>query len=114
MNSTLQCLSQTKELTNYFLNEKNQKTIINNNIALKNKNDLQLSPVYLELIQKLWDKNGSNSFSPNKFINNIEKMNPLFKTGQAGDAKDFIILFLFNNFQLLIFLNCSLFKKLGN
>ena len=94
MNSTLQCLSQTKELTNYFLNEKNQKRIINNNIALKNKNDLQLSPVYLELIQKLWDKNGPNSFSPNTFMNNIEKMNPLFKKGQAGDAKDFIIFVL--------------------
>ena len=78
MNSTLQCLSQTKELTNYFLNEKNKDRIINNNIALKNKNDLQLSPVYLELIQKLWDKNGPKSFSPNIFMSTINNMNPLF------------------------------------
>ena len=28
MNSTLQCLSQTKALTNYFLKEKNKKIII--------------------------------------------------------------------------------------
>ena len=91
MNSTLQCLSQTKELTNYFLNEKNKENIINNNISLKNKNDLQLSPFYLELIKKLWNKNESKSFSPKSFMNNIEKMNPLFKAGQAGDAKDFII-----------------------
>ena len=94
MNSTLQCLSQTKSLTNYFLNKDNKDRIINNNIALKNKDGLQLSPVYLELIQKLWDENGPKSFSPNKFMNNIEKMNPLFKTGQAGDAKDFIIFIL--------------------
>ena len=94
MNSTLQCLSQTKDLTNYFLNKDNKDRIINNNIALKNKDDLQLSPVYLELIQKLWDENGPKSFSPNKFMNTIEKMNPLFKTGQAGDAKDFIIFIL--------------------
>ena len=94
MNSTLQCLSQTINLTKYFLNKNNQDRIINNNIALKNKNDLQLSPVYLELIQKLWDENGPKSFSPNKFMNTIEKMNSLFKTGQAGDAKDFIIFIL--------------------
>ena len=62
MNSTLQCLSQTKELTKYFLNKNNKNRIINNNIALKNKDALQLSPVYLELIQKLWDENGPKSF----------------------------------------------------
>jgi len=94
MNSTLQCLSQTKELTNYFINKKNKEKIINNNIALSSKNDFQLSPVYLELIQKLWDKNGPKSFSPNAFMNTVNNMNPLFKTGQAGDAKDFIIFIL--------------------
>ena len=93
MNSTLQCLSQTKKLTYYFLNEKNKEKIIKNNIA-NNNNDLQLSPVYLELIQKLWDGNEPKSFSPTKFMNIIEKMNPLFKTGQAGDSKDFIIFIL--------------------
>ena len=94
MNSTLQCLSQTKALTNFFLDSKNKKRIINNNIALKNKNALQLSPVYLELINKLWEDNGNKSFSPTKFMNLINNMNPLFKTGQAGDAKDFIIFIL--------------------
>jgi len=94
MNSTLQCLSQTKELTNYFINEKNKEKIINNNIASNNKNALQLSPVFADLIQKLWDKNGPKSFSPNAFMNTVNDMNPLFKTGQAGDAKDFIIFIL--------------------
>ena len=94
MNSTLQCLSQTFELTKYFLNTKNKKKIINNNIALTNKKSLQLSPIYLELIKKLWDENGEKSFSPYNFMNIIEKMNPLFKQGQAGDSKDFIIFIL--------------------
>ena len=94
MNATLQCLSQTKSLTNYFLNEKNRDRIMNNNINIKNKNEPQLSPIYLELIQKLWDKNGNKSFSPNNFMNVIEIMNPLFKKGQAGDSKDFIIFIL--------------------
>ena len=94
MNATLQCLSQTKDLTNYFLKEKNRQTIFNNNIASRNPNDLQLCPVYYELIHKLWDKNGPKSFSPYNFMNTIEKMNPLFKQGQAGDSKDFIIYIL--------------------
>ena len=95
LNSTLQCLSQTISLTKYFLNKKNRDKIINNNIAKKNKKALQLCPVYLELIENLWDKNSSNkSFSPNNFMNTIEAMNPLFKKGQAGDSKDFIIFIL--------------------
>ena len=93
MNATLQCLSQTKTLTNYFLKESNKDNIINNNFV-KNKKSPQLCPVYLELIQKLWDKNGNRSFSPNNFMNTIEEMNPLFKQGQAGDSKDFIIFIL--------------------
>ena len=91
MNSVLQCLSQTKPLTDYFLNDKNLDKIFNNNIKIKNKNELQLSPVYYELIKQLWDKKGAKSFSPNNFMNQVEKMNPLFKKGQAGDSKDFII-----------------------
>ena len=94
MNSTLQCLSQTESLTNYFLKEKNTNKIFNNNIAKLNSNELQLSPVYYELIQNLWDKNKTTSFSPNNFMNTIEKMNSLFKLGQAGDSKDFIIFIL--------------------
>ena len=94
MNSTLQCLSQTKELTKYFLNEKNSDRIINNNLALKNRNSLQLCPVYLDLIHELWSKTSKKPFSPNEFMETIEKMNPLFKLGQAGDSKDFIIFIL--------------------
>ena len=68
--------------------------IIDNNIANNNKNDYQLSPVYFELLEKLWEINGEKSFSPNTFMNTLNNMNPLFKKGQAGDAKDFIIFIL--------------------
>ena len=76
------------------MDKKQINRIINNNIAMKNKNSLQLSPVFLELINKLWENNGNKSFSPTKLMNIIYNMNPLFKTGQAGDAKDFIIFIL--------------------
>ena len=92
MNSTLQCLSQTKALTNYFLNEKNKEKILN--ISIKNNKEKQLSPFYLELIQKLWDKNNSTAYSPYNLMKIINDLNPLFKTGEAGDSKDFIIFIL--------------------
>ena len=90
MNSTLQCLSQTKQLTDFFLNENNHNELS----LLENKNVVQLFPVYMELIQKLWEKGDSKSYSPYNFMNVVEKMNPLFKKGQAGDSKDFIIFIL--------------------
>ena len=98
MNSTLECLSQTKDLTNYFLNKNNFNKIIKNNIALQNKNEIQLSPLYLELIQNLWSMDNIKSFSPTKFINKINEMNPLFNRGEPGDSKDFII-FLLDQFH---------------
>ena len=94
MNSTLQCLSQTTDLTNYFLKDSKKGRIINNNLAKENKNSLQLSPIYLKLIQKLWNKKGAKPFSPNEFMNTIENMNPIFKKDKAGDSKDFIIYIL--------------------
>ena len=94
MNSTLQCLSHTKKLTNYFLNPLNKERILKNNTAIKNPDALQLTPLYLELISKLWAKDDSKTYSPYNFMNGIQSMNPLFQRGQAGDAKDFIIFIL--------------------
>ena len=96
MNATLQCLSQTEDLTNYFLDEeRSSDKIKNNNVALKNRNSLQLTPVYLELVKQLWDKyNVRKYIEPKRFMKTVEEMNPLFKLGQAGDSKDFIIFLL--------------------
>ena len=96
MNATLQCLSQTVDLTNYFLDEQlSLNKIINNNIAMKKNNELQLSPIYLKLVKNLWDKNNEGKYyNPKKFMETIEAMNPIFKLGQAGDSKDFIIYLL--------------------
>ena len=94
MNSTLQCLSQTKGLTNYFLKDSNIARIINNNIALFNPREYQLAPVYHELIQNLWRLDGQKYYAPYNFMKRVNDMNPLFKKGEAGDAKDFIIFVL--------------------
>ena len=99
MNATLQCLSQTYKLSNFFLQEKNRDRIINNNIAKENKGELQLSPSYLELIQHLWNKDEpKGEYSPNKIRFMIEQLNSLFKPNTPGDSKDFII-FIFTQLQ---------------
>ena len=92
MNAALQCFSQIEELTNYFLDENiSGDKIRNNNIAKKNKNLPQLSPVYFELLKKLWDKNNiKGTYSPYKFKEILETMSPLFKFDQPRDSKDFI------------------------
>ena len=92
INPVLQCFSQTKFLTNYFLRKsfKDKK----NNIEIKNDNSVQLYQLYIELIEKLWNINGLKSFSPENFKNNIEKMNPIFRNNQNVSSKDFIIFFL--------------------
>jgi len=96
INAILQCLSQTTDLTNYFLDEDlSLNRIINNNIAIKNKKELQLSPIYLELVKNLWNKNKIRSYyNPIKFIKVIEQMNPIFKKDSFFDLRDFIIFIL--------------------
>ena len=98
-NSVLQCLSQTKDLTNYFLKENNKEKIMNNNYSTKFPRDLQLCPMFYDLIQKLWEKGKyRKSFSPNEFMDSIAKMTKndqvQFSLNEAGDAKDFIIYLL--------------------
>ena len=72
INAVLQCLSQTEDLTNYFLDKKSLKQILNNNIAINNRDELQLSPVYFQLLDKLWDSNNFKGyFEPKRFIRAI-------------------------------------------
>ena len=94
MNSIIQCLSQIKELSDYFLDIKNRDKIINNNLKKSNPNSVQLCPLYLELIQNLWKNDGTKTFSPDTFVTNVSIMNKDFKLKQAGDSKDFVIFIL--------------------
>ena len=94
MNATLQCLSQTYLLTNYFLHKKDRDRVYNNNFSKENPNSLQLCPFYYELLKELWLKDGKKSVSPNDFMKTLEQMNSFFKKGQPGDSKDFIIFIL--------------------
>ena len=83
MNATLQCLSHTIKLANYFLNKKKEKKI-------KQKN---FSREFLEIIKRLWLESYNNNktyYEPYSFKKKISEMNPLFEGVQANDAKDLI------------------------
>lgn len=98
MNSTLQGFLHTKELTNYFLDntktDKIKKIITSNRFHYDNGS---LVAKYLELVGIVWNKDrasGVKYYSPYNFMNFVQQQNPLFKKGEAGDAKDFILYFL--------------------
>ena len=88
MNATLQCLSNTKKLTDFFLkNFKNDdpKKIMSNE--------------YYKVIKNLWKReNNKMSYSPNSFKEVLSKENPLFAGIAANDSKD-LINFLIERFH---------------
>ena len=87
MNATLQCFSNTKKLTNYFL--KNYQ-------AAPNK---IMSNEYAEVVKNLWNRDNNNkSYSPNSFKEVLSKENPLFAGIAANDSKD-LINFLLEKFH---------------
>jgi len=87
MNSILRCLCQTMPLTNYFLDLNNKNNI------LKNQNKLQLSPLYLELNENLWNnQTGNNIYKPYSFVNMIQSINN--NNYKIEKGKDFILFIL--------------------
>jgi len=92
MNATLQCLSNTDELTKYFLNKFKFDDSDNNKI---------ISNAYYNVIKNLWNRDNNNKFfSPNEFKEKLSQENPLFAGIAANDSKDLIFYLnyiLFNN-----------------
>ena len=57
----------------------------------KNKENIELSISYYELIQNLWDKkNKKGCYAPHNFKHKIIQMNSLFQGYNSGDSKDLI------------------------
>ena len=84
MNATIQCLSRTIKLTNYFLNPKRSNSFKKNNSLCKE---------YYKVLKHLWLKNynnNKNSYSPYSLKNIISEKDPLFKGVAANDSKDLI------------------------
>jgi ubiquitin C-terminal hydrolase len=89
MNSVLQCMSNLFPITNYFLNPKKIEKLKQHFTFLGQKEDSLLCFAYKELIENLWKGPFNKPYSPIKFKNILQKLNPLFSNNTAGDSKDF-------------------------
>ena len=82
MNATLQSLSNTSALADYFLNDYKPN---------ENDDSKKLSNAFYTLLKHLWKKNAkTKSFSPNKFKTVLSEENPLFSGVAANDSKDLL------------------------
>ena len=79
MNASLQCFSNSKKLTEYFLKH-----------YQKDPNKIMANEYY-EVLKNLWNKDDNEkAYSPNSFKDVLSKENPLFAGIAANDSKDFI------------------------
>ena len=87
MNSALQCLSNTEDLTKYFL-FLSFKTEINNASSLSSKG--LISKAYYNLIDSLWNEN-INAILPKSFRITFCKKTGLFLNNEQQDSQEFLI-----------------------
>ena len=90
MNAALQCFSNTRALTSYFLNSNKLDIIKNNTIIINELDEPSLVIEYLKLIRHLWCDPPKSFYAPLEFKEKIGKIDPLFKNFEANDAKDFV------------------------
>ena len=82
MNATLQCLSNTEKLTNYFLQEF---------FYIKEDTTKKISNEYYKLLDNLWNsKETKNYYEPNDFKKVLSEEEPLFSGINANDSKDLL------------------------
>ena len=96
MNATLQCLSNTKKLTEYFLD------------SFQTDANKIMTNEYYEVLKNLWNADSqAKSYSPNSFKEVLSKENPLFAGIAANDSKDLINFLLERFHQELNIINSS-------
>ena len=88
MNATLQCFAHIKELFVYF-----QKPKIQSLMDLP-ESDSKLFPVFVELINCMYDPYDSSPLYPYIFKEKLGQLNPLFQGPIPNDAKDLLTFML--------------------
>lgn len=92
LNSCLQCLSNTEDLTKYFLNGDFIQEINNNNSST---NKGEISRAYNKLINKMWKEN-NNIIRPNKFLEVFFSKEKSFINNDHPDPYEFLLSLLKN------------------
>ncbi|KAL8276325.1 hypothetical protein RQP46_011291 [Phenoliferia psychrophenolica] len=90
MNSALQCMSNTKELQEYFLSGV-YKSEINRDNPLGMKG--QVADAFGQLIERLWSPSSSGSYAPREFKQALSKFAPAF-TGYGQQDSQELLAFL--------------------
>ncbi|NXE82796.1 UBP2 hydrolase, partial [Cochlearius cochlearius] len=85
MNSILQCLSNTKELRDYCLQNQYLRDL-NNNSRMRTA----LMSEFAKLIQLLWTSSPNDSVSPSEFKTQIQRYAPRFVGYNQQDAQEFL------------------------
>ena len=111
MNAALQCFSNTKALTSYYLNYDKLDFIINNTIIINEFEEPSLVIEYLKLIRHLWCDTPKSRYAPYEFKEKIGKIDPLFKNFEANDAKDFVNFMVMRMHEELNGVDNSLLKQ---
>ena len=90
INSSLQCLINTKPLIDFFLEGKNINKIPEEN------GDIKLLPSFLQIMKKAWTNNDINikSINPEKFINNLKQISSSFNNEEENNIGELIIFLL--------------------
>lgn len=91
MNSALQCLAHSKELTEYFLTGVFQD-------ELNPDNPLGMHGAIAEafgaLLQRIWSPDGSSSYSPREFKQQLQRFAPQFSGYQQHDSQELVAFLL--------------------
>lgn len=91
INSSLQCLINTKPLIKFFLEGNNI-----NKIPKEDNNNIKLLPSFLQILKKLWTNEDPNlkSINPENFIKNLKQINSSFNKDEENDIGELIIFFI--------------------
>lgn len=87
LNSSVQCLSNTIPLTDYFLGY-DYRSEINHDNFLGSKGALASS--YAEVVKHLWLGQGAQHYSPGRFKSSLAKFAPQFDGSQQHDAQELL------------------------
>lgn len=90
MNSVLQCLSNTKPLLEYCLNDEYKADINSTTSRMKG----QLIKVYAAVMKSVWKGTGETYFTPSEFKSQIAKFAKRFVGYNQQDAQEFLIYLL--------------------
>ncbi|XP_059494942.1 ubiquitin carboxyl-terminal hydrolase 2-like isoform X2 [Stegostoma tigrinum] len=85
MNSILQCLSNTRELRDYCIQNTYRRDLNN-----RNRTNTALMEEFAKLLQAMWTSSSNDPISPSEFKTQIQKYAPRFVGYNQQDAQEFL------------------------